>query len=425
MEQERVQEADQGGYILPFQAEALMKILEWRVGKNDCCWPSQRLLAEDMGICVRQVQAWLSFLVSAGLIEVKRMSRSRAGRHINHYFILPSLTPMRGQCAANARKSAPYIARISAPYNARISAPLSLDELNPLEGVKSEEAIPLSPLEEISEMQHEHPRTEEEIENNLAFDDLTDDAREKIESIIREDYPLWVSEAYSFRVACVRLMVQHREDGKLKSMQESAEFEQGWEEFRRKFIAQVPGCPKADTDFLDRVKMLFGPPSVTGAKGINATATEMIDALECYLSDDRRKREKWPGNFAREAYRFLPDYVTAARYASAKASHAEAKAAAVPAPNPPPEPMPIAVDTDLVSVSESVRERIGAARFELWFAGNTRFTRGEGGVLMVVTKTLPVHDFIKRTFRSELESVVKSKVMFMFDPKLFEGNSCP
>ena len=412
MEEQEVGQAD-----LPFQAAALMEVLEKRIGKNECCWPSQEILAQDMGLCVRQIQHWIKFLVDAGLIEIKRMSRTKAGRHVNHYFILPNLTPMRGQCAANARKSA--------PYNARKSAPLHVYELDSLEGEKAEKDISPSPLEETNEIQQEHPRTADEIEKNLAFDNLTDEARQKIEAVIRDDYPLWVSEAYSFRVACVRLMVQQLDDGKLHAMQAEAEFEQGWEEFRRKFIAQVPGCPKADTDFLDRVKMLFGPPSVTGAKGINATATEMIDALECYLSDDRRKREKWPGNFAREAYRFLPDYVTAARHASARAARAEAKAAAVPAPNPPPEPMPIAVDTDLVSVSESVRERIGAARFELWFAGNTRFTRGEGGVLMVVTKTLPVHDFIKRTFRSELESVVQSKVMFMFDPKLFEGNSCP
>lgn len=55
-------------------------LLSFRQGANDCCWPTQRDIAEQLGMPLRTVQRTIASLRRRGLLQVKR------GRnHINRY----------------------------------------------------------------------------------------------------------------------------------------------------------------------------------------------------------------------------------------------------------------------------------------------------------------------------------------------------
>ena len=75
---------------LPLRAEALLKILVRYRGKNSHCWPSQELLATELGIKLRQVKYWLAYLDGAGMIEIERTGRR------NNYWIPPRPDPETG-----------------------------------------------------------------------------------------------------------------------------------------------------------------------------------------------------------------------------------------------------------------------------------------------------------------------------------------
>jgi hypothetical protein len=206
----------------------------------------------------------------------------------------------------------------------------------------------------------------------------------------------------------------------------------GWDEFKHGFITFVPGCPK-DIGFLDRVKALFGPPGIfsyarsswaeasgkSPASGINATPDEMMFALNCYLDDSRRANPRWDGNFARNAYRYLSNYIAshrknrvqqeqaAERQAAAERDRPQAEQPQAEQPQAAPVAAAFAVDPECIKVADAIRERIGEPRFNLWFQGKVRLTRGADGFQILVPNRF-LQNWLTNKFGAELSASFES-----------------
>lgn len=74
-------------------AKAVYLALASRADRDGVCWPSQRLMAEELGISETSVKAALSALQVAGAIRVRPEVTERGRR--NRYFLL--IHPTGGQ----------------------------------------------------------------------------------------------------------------------------------------------------------------------------------------------------------------------------------------------------------------------------------------------------------------------------------------
>lgn len=109
---------DVGNGTLPPRAEVLLQVLIRYCGSRRYCWPSQKRLAADLGISLRQVVHWIAFLADAGRIEIEHSNRT------NRYWIPPRTKDFQEKKTAHpdARKSAHPKVRKTAHPDARISA---------------------------------------------------------------------------------------------------------------------------------------------------------------------------------------------------------------------------------------------------------------------------------------------------------------
>jgi len=211
----------------------------------------------------------------------------------------------------------------------------------------------------------------------------------------------------------------------------ASDFEKGWAAFERDFKKYVPGCPK-NTDFLERVKLLFGPPGLMGAKGINATPDEMMFALNCYLQDPRRTGGKpWGGRFASEAYLHLPGYILKKREREPmeekeKAHASQASKQRADEPQGVREPVAFATDPECAKIADALREKINEARFKLWFTDKARLLRGDDGFEIRVPN-LFLKDWLKTTFGNDVKAAIKEAlgadvaVKYVIDATLFQA----
>jgi chromosomal replication initiator protein len=85
-------------------------------------------------------------------------------------------------------------------------------------------------------------------------------------------------------------------------------------------------------------------------------------------------------------------------------------------------PRPLTTDT----LAAAVADRVGAKRYDVWFAGRTRFTLADDGLTVGVTNLL-LQDYLAKTFAAELAAVAAEAagspvpVRFAIDPELFRA----
>lgn len=81
---------------------------------------------------------------------------------------------------------------------------------------------------------------------------------------------------------------------------------------------------------------------------------------------------------------------------------------------------------DVVAVAQALSQRIGEARFHLWFAGKTKFVCADGQ-LTVGVANLFLQDWLQKTFGADVQSAAaeaigpSTPVRFVIDPELFQA----
>lgn len=81
---------------------------------------------------------------------------------------------------------------------------------------------------------------------------------------------------------------------------------------------------------------------------------------------------------------------------------------------------------DVAAVAQALSQRIGEARFNLWFAGRTKFVRMDDH-LAVGVPNLFLQDWLQKTFSADVQSAAadvlgaKVAIRFVIDPELFQA----
>src|ERR1043166_6977867 len=326
---------------LPLRARELLKLLRGRQGKNNCCWPSQELIAHDLGIGVRQVQKWVAVLVEAGMLEVERTNM----RSVNRYFVPPREASVHAHYDTN--KSAPqgdYDAHKSAPHDTNKSAPQEAATLDELSSFECEDAH--THENTIPNSRHEHPEVDACLDRLHAFESLPDDEREKIEAFVRQNAPLYAAtDDWAFKMECVAVMAQQAA-------------ERPWLAFKKEFLRRT-GIDEAKADYLDTWEARFE----------KCTLEEMILGLDMWLFDRRRDDSRWHGRWPREAGRIILRHIDTLRASQAKSRPRVADRRNDSSDERLPAEQPVAASPECSRIADAVLSMIGESRFALWFRG--------------------------------------------------------
>lgn len=397
---------------LPLRAEALLRLLIDKRGRNESCWPSEGLLAREMQCSVRTVRRLLAELREAGLIESRRLTfdeqreTGQMGKSphtsANHW-----ITPRGAAYARSAGVKVSYAIGQNCPmpqdksvlcdrtemaYATGQNCPI--DPLPPLDGTEfiegeGKEAVPPSLAAQAQPECQEHPQVEARLRQIQEFE--TSPVHAKIEAEIQSTFPILASEPVTFSRACVDAFLD-------------ANRERPFLDFKRDFMRRVTGCPK-DGSFIDDWEKPFAK--------LGATAEELAMALESYIGDERRDwrdsqgKPTWEGRFAKDALRHLIGYIHKRRKAMRHldASRHEASKPAV-VPKEPARPLLVDGD-DAAKVAAKLRELIGPGRFELWFGEGkgARFERGSSGVVLRVRNEM-LKGELRTRFRVELRQAL-------------------
>jgi len=80
-------------------------------------------------------------------------------------------------------------------------------------------------------------------------------------------------------------------------------------------------------------------------------------------------------------------------------------------------------DEDCIILADAIADRIGQARYSLWFAGKTRIKR-KGKVALIGVPSAFQRDFLKQTFVADIKELLRAIGMtadFVVDPELAEA----
>ena len=70
---------------LPMSARMLYGLLTWKSGREGRCWPTNRVLAGELGLSQNRVSALLSLLEERGHIETKVLRDAQTGQVVRRY----------------------------------------------------------------------------------------------------------------------------------------------------------------------------------------------------------------------------------------------------------------------------------------------------------------------------------------------------